>query len=157
MAHSTKMDCAAPFSFLRFHTIESSASNINHTPVGKVKCLFSHFEKGTRRIFKRCQTLFYVETKIYSGAFGKTPRGPRCARQARQRLASQTSIWVVGCQTSKTRVRAWRLAAEIWTFGQDALYFSCPDQGPSRAPRAAAEQLFSHLWWPRAARAKGSG
>ena len=43
---------------------------------------------------ERLAHLSHVETKIYSilaplgrFAFGKTPRGPRCARQARQRLA----------------------------------------------------------------------
>ena len=45
------------------------------------------------------------------------------------------------CQTSKTRMCA-RLS---------------PNQVLTHAARAAAEQLnFSHLWWPRAARAKGS-
>ena len=32
-----------------------------------------------------------------------------------------------------------------------------PNQVLTHAARAAAKQLFRHLWWPRAARAKGSG
>ena len=40
--------------------------------------------------------LSHFETKIYSilgrFAFGKTRRGPRCARQARQRLASPVNV-----------------------------------------------------------------
>ena len=37
-----------------------------------------------------------IKENVVSGrfAFGKTPRGPRCARQARQRLARKTCVSV---------------------------------------------------------------
>ena len=54
--------------------------------------------------------LSHVETP--SGASGKTPRGPRCARQARQRLANRTlGRGTLGRGTlgreRKTRVDSW--------------------------------------------------
>ena len=81
------------------------------------------------------------------------------------------------CQTSKTRVRARldirterlahtshqgaRSASEMQSCWLDNSLVS-PSQVFTHAARAAAKQLnnnfnFRHLWWPRAARAKGSG
>ena len=68
-------------------------------------------------------------------AICKTPRGPRAARQARQRLAKLKQVWQGPGSSS-------------------------PNQMLTHAARAAAKQLnklfqrclFRHLWWPRAAR-----
>ena len=39
------------------------------------------------------KVLSHVATKMFHlVAFGKTPRGPRCARQARQRLAMKVQL-----------------------------------------------------------------
>ena len=50
--------------------------------------------EGTTSWINRAVLLSHVATKMFHSGrifdfdFGKTPRGPRCARQARQRLAT---------------------------------------------------------------------